>query len=144
MSGNYDEIIAEILKELNRQREAIRQATAQRHLYEILNVNRPAQLTANQNNYDPGDFDVLTLTSDASRNITGISGGVEGRALYLNNNGTQNIVLVHQSALSSAENRLALPGAVNHTMTGNTTGTRTRALLIYHDSRWRLYFESAP
>lgn len=145
MSKNYDEIIGRMMKEIQFLKDEQRRFSAQTKLFQILNVNAPAQLTADQNNYDPGDFDLLLLTSDASRTITGISGGVSGRVLYLTNNGSAaNIVLAHQSASSSASNRLALPGGVSHTMTPNPTGTRTRCVLIYTEERWRLHFESAP
>jgi hypothetical protein len=144
MNQNYDEIIRQMMKEINALKEEQNRLAAQTHLFTILNVNTPAQITANQNDYDPGDYDLLRLSTDASRNITGISGGVTGRALYLVNSGSFNIVLVHASALSQSANRFSNPGGVNHTMTPTATGTRSRALLIYTGTGWALMFESAP
>jgi len=144
MNQQYDEIIRNLMKEINALKAEQKRFAAQRPLYQILNINSPAQITANQNDYDPGDYDLLRLTTDASRNITGISGGVLGRSLYLFNSGSQNIVLVHESALSVATNRINTPGAVNHTMTPGATGTRSRLQLIYTGTRWSLMFESAP
>ncbi len=70
----------------------------------------PTQITANQNNYNPGtQFYIQRLSSDASRDITGINpGGVtvqEGQSWLFVNVGSFNIVLKHESASSSAANR---------------------------------------
>lgn len=144
MNQNYDEIIRQMMKEIRDLKVEQKRLSAERPQFTILNRNQPAQITANQNDYAPGDYDLLKLTTDASRNITGISGGVEGRVLWLMNFGTQNIVLVNGSVLSAAENRILTPGAVNHTMTPRTTGTRSRCVLVYSSERWELFFESAP
>lgn len=140
----YDETIRRLIKENEQLKADMKRIALQRPLFTILNVNNPPQITSNQNDYDPGDYDMLRLTTDASRNITGISGGVLGRMLYLFNSGTQNIVLVHESALSVATNRINNPGAVNHTMTPGSTGTRSRLVMIYTGTRWSTLFESAP
>jgi hypothetical protein len=67
----------------------------------------PAQITANTNNYNPTGLattSCLRLSTDASRNLTGIAGGFEGRILTIHNIGTQNLVLVND-ATSTAANR---------------------------------------
>lgn len=148
MSGNYDETIRRMIKEINALKEEQKRLAAQTRLFQIMNVNTPAQITANQNDYDPGDYDFLVLSTDASRNISGFAGGVDGRKLYLMNSGAQNIVLLHNSGLSTQGNRLRCPGAVSYTMTTNGTGTKTRAELIYIISGgvgfWNVMFGSAP
>lgn len=68
----------------------------------------PAQITANQNNYAPGTANYLQeWSTDASRNITGVNVGttVAGRMLRIINVGAFDIVLVNESASSSANNR---------------------------------------
>lgn len=67
----------------------------------------PAQITADQNNYNPGAGGwYYRLDSDASRNITGLSvGQTNGYPCEIWNVGSNNIVLVHQSASSSTANR---------------------------------------
>jgi len=68
----------------------------------------PAQITANQNDYAPTGFattSTLRLSSDASRNVTGLAGGTDGRIIIVQNVGTQNIVLTNQDASSAAGNR---------------------------------------
>lgn len=72
----------------------------------------PAQLTANQNDWNPWHIEaaVIRFTTDASRNITGLAGGYHGRIGILHNVGSQNAVLVDEDAGSSAGNRFALPG----------------------------------
>jgi len=79
-------------------------------------VLAPAQITANQNDYNPSGLPAactLRISSNASRNITGIAGGAEGRVLVLVNVGATNpIVLKNNDAGSAAANRLALNGDV--------------------------------
>lgn len=146
--GQYDETIRQMMRNIQRIEEEQKRLAAQTRLFNILNVNTPSQITSNQDNYDPGDYDYLRLTSDASRNISGFSGGVNGRVLYLMNGGTQNIVLLHNSGLSVAGNGIRCPGAASYTMTPNTTGTKTRVILVYmvdpSGGFWNVFAGSAP
>lgn len=96
----------------------------------------PSQITANQNDYNPASLStasVLRLSSDASRDITGLAGGSDGRVIVLLNRGAQNIVLKHESVSSTAANRFKFPGSVDMTMIPGASIT-----LIYDatDSRW--------
>lgn len=96
-----------------------------------------AQITANTNDLALGQVSYARLSSDASRNLTGIADGAindpgEGRTLTVTNVGSFDIVLIHQSGLSLAGNRFAI-GA-------NITLTPDDAIsLIYDvtDLRWR-------
>lgn len=98
-------------------------------------VISPPQITANQNDYSPTDLatsTILRLTSDASRNITGVATGASGRVLILENVGSFDIVLVNESASSTAANRLAL--TVDRTLAAG------RSIILIYDatsSRWR-------
>jgi hypothetical protein len=70
----------------------------------------PAQITAATNNYAPAGLStaaVLRLSTDASRNLTGLTGGFDGRVLYLLNVGSFDLVLIAESASSTAANRFA-------------------------------------
>lgn len=95
----------------------------------------PSQLTANQNDYNPTGLSaaaVLRLSSDASRDITGLQGGADGRILVLANVGSNNIVLKDESGSSSAGNRFAL--------TADITLSADSMVIIQYDStssRWR-------
>ena len=95
----------------------------------------PAQITANQNDYNPtglASVSMLRLSSDASRIITGLQGGWKGRFLTVHNVGLQNIVLADESASSSAANRFAL--------TGDLTLSPDQMVELQYDatsSRWR-------
>ena len=89
----------------------------------LANEIAPAQLTANQNDYNPTGFSDAThvlLTSDASRDVTGFANPANGRLLWVYNNGAQNIVLRHQSASSTATNRIIGRGGADTTLTPNT------------------------
>lgn len=71
----------------------------------------PSQITANQNNYDPpglASATTLRLSTDASREITGLSGTARGRIITIRNVGSFNIVLKDESASSTAANRFSL------------------------------------
>lgn len=95
----------------------------------------PAQITADQNNYNPTGLSgatVLRLNSDAARNITGLSGGSDGRLLIVYNVGSFNIVLKDESSSSTAANRFALQADV-------TIAPDVGVILQYDStsSRWR-------
>jgi hypothetical protein len=70
----------------------------------------PAQITSNQNNYSPtglSDATGMRLDTNAARTITGIATGGANRSLKLVNIGANPIVLVSESASSTAANRFA-------------------------------------
>jgi hypothetical protein len=95
----------------------------------------PSQITADQNDYNPTGLSTastLRLNSDASRNITGLSGGADGRVVLIYNVGSNNVVLKDESASSSAANRFALSGDI-------TIAADEGAILQYDStsSRWR-------
>jgi hypothetical protein len=96
----------------------------------------PAQITADQNDYSPTGLataSVLRLSSDASRNLTGLGGGTDGRVVGLVNVGSHAVVLKDASASSSAANRFAFGADV-------TLAARQGAVLWYDAtaSRWTL------
>lgn len=97
----------------------------------------PIQITANQNDYaQPEAPAKWRLSSDAARDITGISYSNDGEFLYIVNVGANNIVLKHQNAGSRAENRLICTGAADITLAAN------EAALGWYDEitlRWRLF-----
>jgi hypothetical protein len=73
----------------------------------------PPQLTASQNNYNPGGVNCATSTTlivSASTpvNITGLGGGVVGCIMVLINNGTNTITLKNQSTSSAVGNQFNL------------------------------------
>jgi len=92
---------------------------------------------ANQNDYNPTNLhtiDILRFTSfTAARTITGLNAGTSGEMLILVNNTGQNLVLPHESASSSANNRFAGPGAA--TVTVRAAGS---VMLVYANTRWRI------
>ena len=74
----------------------------------LTNRLTPTQISADQNNYNPAGLaaaSVLRLSSDATRNITGLSGGTDGRLIIIENVGANAIVLKDASASSGAANR---------------------------------------
>jgi hypothetical protein len=95
----------------------------------------PAQITSNQDNYAPGVARYLRLSSDASRDITGLVAGVDGQRATIVNIGSNNIVLKNETT-STAANRF-------HNSTGAdiTLAADQKADLIYDNttSRWRVY-----
>lgn len=71
----------------------------------------PSQITADQNDYNPTGLataSTLRLNTDASRNITGLQGGADGRIIIIHNVGSFPLILKDESASSSAGNRFAL------------------------------------
>jgi hypothetical protein len=96
----------------------------------------PAEITADQDDYNPAGLaqaSVLRLASDASRDITGLAGGGDGRVMALVNVGANPIVLRDASAASAAANRFAFGVDV-------TLAAKRSAVLWYDatDARWKL------
>ena len=101
-------------------------------------VVSPAQITGNQNNYNPGSVaQNIRLSTDISRNITGMTTDYPQRAgdwRTITNVGAFNIVLVHD-ATSTAANRFYNASGADITLTPNQM-----AFLVYDGviSRWRV------
>jgi hypothetical protein len=96
----------------------------------------PPQITADQDNYNPTGLSgasVLRLSSDASRGLTGLAGGSDGRVVAIVNAGSNDVALRDANAASSAANRFAF--GVDVTLT-----SKQSVVLWYDatDSRWRL------
>jgi hypothetical protein len=105
----------------------------QASIFDVVNEVTPAQITANQNNYDPGLAEVLRLSTDAARTITGISGGVRGRYLRIFNIGSYPITLAYESGSSTAANRFKFSNGSLAVIPSNGN------MLLYYDStqaRW--------
>ena len=96
----------------------------------------PAQITSNQNDYAPTGLataSTLRLSTDASRDITGLTGGADGRIIIIANIGSYPIVLINSSVSSSAANRFLL--------FSDTTINSNQDVIMQYDStssRWRL------
>lgn len=98
----------------------------------------PAQITSDQNDYNPSGFNGVTsirLSSDAARNITGLgsAGDVDGRTIILHNVGSFNITLVNQSASSTASSRFIFPS-------GDVVLLPDMSVILWYDittARWR-------
>ncbi|MBR1193245.1 hypothetical protein [Bradyrhizobium sp. AUGA SZCCT0160] len=96
----------------------------------------PSQITSDQNNYAPTGFStasVVRVNSDASRTVTGLAGGSDGRLIYWYNTGSQNIILSSENAASTAANRFGFSG--DRTLSG---GDGVTLLYDATASRWRL------
>ncbi|HYG78676.1 MAG TPA: hypothetical protein VEK08_26990 [Planctomycetota bacterium] len=100
----------------------------------------PATITSDQNDYDFGTVSFARVSSDASRTITGLANGANGRVLIVANVGASPIILPNESPSSVAANRIINPSGASVTLSANYG-----ALLIYDgtSSRWRMisYFQ---
>jgi hypothetical protein len=100
-------------------------------------VGTPSSLAADQNDYAlPSATDIVRIAGTAARNVTGFVAGVSGQAMLIINVGTFAITLKHQSASSTAANRLIVPWAGDYVM----DAAGGAALIVYDatDSRWRV------
>ena len=90
-------------------------------------------LTASVNDYNPTGLstcNVIRIASNGGYNITGIVAQESGREIYLINTSASNIVLVSESASSTAANRFA---------SANTTLGTLECAIIWYDTttaRW--------
>jgi hypothetical protein len=104
-------------------------------------VSTPAQITADQNNYNPtglGSSSILRISSDATRTITGLVNLDGGAVVHLLNVGSNQISLANESASSSAANRFALTGSGFSITAGGS-------VMLFYDavsSRWRVLSQS--
>ncbi len=109
--------------------------------FELIGTLTPPQILIDQNNYSPTGLSTastLRLSTDASRNITGLAGGSDGRVLTLHNVGAFNWTLVDESASSTIGNRFAL--------TSNLTIPPDTSITLQYDGtsfRWRLLSSSS-
>jgi len=103
-----DDLLLRVLKDLADVRSALRRVVSVLPLFDIDNENTPALLTANQDDYNPGNYDVLRLESNKIVFISGISRGIKGRKLRLFNVGEDySIVLKDGSTDSVPANRFS-------------------------------------
>ncbi len=103
--------------------------------FALTGVISPSQITSNQNDYNPTGLvsaAVLNLSSDASRSVSGLAGGAEGRVIALVNTGSQVISLLNESASSTAANRFALGNDL-------AIGAKQAAILRYDGTAARWY-----
>ncbi len=93
----------------------------------------PAQITADQNDYDTGDYTLLRLDTDALHNITGFA-ALAGRWLVVLNVGANSLVIQHENSGSAAENRVITRTGSDVTLAANGY------MLLWYDAtttRWR-------
>ncbi len=67
----------------------------------LTGVVASAQITADQNDYNPAGLaaaSVLQISSNAARNVSGLAGGAEGRCLIVIHVGNQPVTLLNESA----------------------------------------------
>lgn len=101
----------------------------------LTGVITPAQLTANTDNWNPTGLStarVIRVSTDASRNLTGIVAQAAGTRLTLINVGTTDLVLI-DNLTSTAANRFEL--------TANMTVSANESVELFYDttsSRWRV------
>lgn len=96
----------------------------------------PTQLAANTDNWAPAGLStaaVIRVSTDKSRNLTGLTGGADGRVIVLMNVGSYDLVLKHD-VTSTAANRFYCPNSADMTLPPNGS-----AVLVYDStsSRWR-------
>jgi len=136
----HDRLLLRMLKDLQDVRSALRRVTTNLPLYDINNENTPDQIMSDQDDYVPGNYDILRISSDATgRTITGFRGGVKGRYLRIFNVGSYEMILSHQDASSDPENRIVSPTGFDIII--NADGE----ISLYYDeavSRWIASYSS--
>ena len=99
-------------------------------------VISPTQITAQADDYAPTGLSTATtlrLDSDATRAITGLTGGASGRLILIHYIGTTSVTLKDENAGSTAANRFALLADVDL--------VTDACILLQYDatsSRWRI------
>jgi hypothetical protein len=96
-------------------------------------ANTPTQLAANTNNWAIGTGLFNRVSSDASRDVTGIVAGVDGQIAYDWNVGSSDLVYKNESASSTAANRFTNATAVDITL---SPGQCLMRMYSTSTSRW--------
>jgi len=97
----------------------------------------PSQLVANTDDWAPVGFSTassIRFSTDASRNLTGIAAGTDGRLVVLSNIGSFPLV-IKNDATSTAANRFLTPNGLDYSINGGGSA------IIQYDatsSRWRV------
>lgn len=117
-----------LIKDVNEIKAALRHVTTNLPLFDIANENSPASLSTSQNNYVPGNYDVLRINATANINITGFANGKKGRFLEIINVGTGRISFPDESTSSIAINRISTP--------------YDQTITILPNARARFYYDS--
>lgn len=92
--------------------------------------------TTNYNNFALGSAShALFRAATGAFTVTGVTGGAAGKTIRIINSSGQEMTLAHESASSTAANRIWLPGATDLVVPDDSS-----AILIYNntDSRWVL------
>jgi hypothetical protein len=91
----------------------------------------------NINNFGLGVHSMVFLTPTANIDFTGLSGGLEGKPIWIHNNGSFTVTIKHNSGFSDAANRIVCPGFIDFRLRpGETIGA------VYLTTAWRL--EATP
>ena len=93
-----------------------------------------SQFTGNQNNLDCGDGIMFRISTDASRDITGLAAGIDGQVKRFVNVGSSDAVFKNQDANSDAVNRLLNDTGADVTVSAN------ESIEYWYDlttARWR-------
>lgn len=135
----FDTTLMRLIKDMQEVRAALRHVTTNLPLYDVANENTPASISTDQNDYVPGNYDVLRIDATANVSITGISGGKKGRFLEIINVGTGRISFPDESASSVAANRIATPYDQTVTLLPNA-----RARFYYDDTQLRWTVADLP
>lgn len=136
---NVNQTLLRLVKDVNEIKAALRQVTTNLPLYDIANENSPAAISTDQNNYVPGNYDILRINATANITITGFAGGVKGRFLRVFNVGTGEITIAHQNTGSLPQNRVVTPTGFGSVISPN------EEFLLYYDStqqRWITSYSS--
>jgi hypothetical protein len=102
----------------------------------ILGKSVLSLLTASVNNLSIGSFTYFEQSANAGPfNITGLTGGENGRMIYFQNTGNNTWNFTNEDASSTASNRILTKGAGTIAIASRGTG-----VLVYDSgsSRWRL------
>jgi len=97
------------------------------------------QFTASGNNVNLGDGIFFRVSTDASRDLTGLTNGIDGRVIRLVNIGSNDLVITNQDANSDAANRFLTDRAANVTVSAE------EGVVCLYDSstaRWRVFSQT--
>jgi hypothetical protein len=91
-------------------------------------------LTADANDWALPVGDVIEVSANAPRSVTGLAAGFSGKALLLVNTGIHAITLKHEASQSAAANRLRVPSQADYIVPAS--GGAAVVVWLASQNRW--------
>jgi hypothetical protein len=129
LEEEYQSVLQRLVRETESLKKRVRELEADIPLFDVSNEFTPDTLSATENDYDPGNYDIIRLTLAQDSTITGISGGKKGRYLELYNAAGGFLLTIPSESTGSVEaDRVVTPSGQD--------------IVVFPKARAKLYYDA--